>query len=60
MELCGVCGLSDDLSRPGDNWIQCDVCAVWIHQQCLNWDDTTFESMAAQTAWQCEICRDCS
>lgn len=43
LEVCGVCGNPDIVGDDNDdsfilNWIQCEVCFQWFHQDCLGYD----------------------
>lgn len=38
---CFVCG-EEYIDPPTEEWIQCNSCAVWVHEECANIEGTVF------------------
>ena len=47
LSSCGLCDRSDD-----DDMVQCDVCDVWFHYECVNVDE-----QIANKDWMCSKCK---
>ena len=49
--------------KKNDKAVQCTLCDQWIHKECENMDDETFDVLARQvdnlggTFWNCKSCR---
>ena len=56
MEFCSLCNLTDEHDVDGTNWIQCQQCHRWFHQQCLKLNEQQFKEAADNEQWVCPIC----
>jgi len=55
---CFVCG-EEYIEPPTEEWMQCESCAVWVHEQCANIEGTIFvcENYDDYSMLQSAICR---
>ncbi|KAJ8348800.1 hypothetical protein SKAU_G00273890 [Synaphobranchus kaupii] len=55
---CAMCSMGKPGSGSGPpmtDWIQCDTCQRWFHEQCLGMDTADLEQ-AREHSWNCCLC----
>ncbi|XP_034083088.1 lysine-specific demethylase 5B-B-like [Gymnodraco acuticeps] len=54
---CAMCSASKPLGSgpPTTDWIQCDTCERWFHEQCLGMNQDQLQEARASN-WNCFLC----
>ena len=54
-DTCPVCGGIEDEDSEGDEWIACDSCNMWYHQNCVSIPMSSCDDIA-DVDWVCQAC----
>ena len=33
--VCGICFMEDNMYTEVIDWLQCEICSIWVHRQCI-------------------------
>ena len=54
VDLCGVCSKTE---KEGEEWLCCDICNIWYHRCCLDFDDEEWAAVSSITSiYICPMC----